>query len=209
MEKSCGSVIYINGTTPKYLIIRCNKNGLWGFPKGHVIDGEDEIQTAIRKVREETGIIISLLMEYDLFKKIKEIGWLDEFTKELENSIIKTISDTIYPMLKDNIVTRFSFSPLSIENRIASSEGSIVGWSFEKPIPVINKIQFSAKSVKTPFPSIYQAGQWAYSPGGVPMSILTGKLAADKVIKNSEDKSQIFLKNIKLSFLLVIIIICQ
>jgi len=50
-------------------------------------------------------------------------------------------------------------------------------------MPVVNKIQKSASSVLTPFTSIYQAGQWAYSPAGVPMSILTGKLAADKILK--------------------------
>jgi phytoene dehydrogenase-like protein len=50
-------------------------------------------------------------------------------------------------------------------------------------MPVINKIQNSARSVFTPIPSIYQAGQWTYSPAGVPMSILTGKLAADRVLK--------------------------
>jgi hypothetical protein len=50
-------------------------------------------------------------------------------------------------------------------------------------MPVINKIQISDRSVLTPIPEIYQAGQWAYSPAGVPMSILTGKLAADKILK--------------------------
>jgi phytoene dehydrogenase-like protein len=86
-------------------------------------------------------------------------------------------------MLKDKIIARFSFTPLSIENRVGSSEGAITGWSFQKSMPVINKIQNSDRSVLTPVPSIFQAGQWAYSPSGVPMSILTGKLAADKALK--------------------------
>jgi phytoene dehydrogenase-like protein len=86
-------------------------------------------------------------------------------------------------MLKDKIMARFSYTPLSIENRVGSSEGAITGWSFQKSMPVINKIQSAARSVLTPLPSIYQAGQWAYSPAGVPMSILTGKLAADRVLK--------------------------
>ena len=131
----------------------------------------------------KTGIIISLLAEYDLFKEINKAGWLDEFTVEMENHIINVISESIYPMLKDNIIARFSFTPLSIENRVGSSEGAIVGWSFQKNMPVVNKIQISDRSVLTPIPSIYQAGQWAYSPAGVPMSILTGKLAADKILK--------------------------
>ncbi len=132
----------------------------------------------------KTGMIISLLAEYDLFKEVQKAGWLDEFTSEMENNIIDVISVSVFPMLKDKIITHFSFTPLSIENRVGSSEGAIVGWSFQKSMPVINKIQISDRSVLTPIPSIYQAGQWAYSPAGVPMSILTGKLAADKVLKN-------------------------
>jgi phytoene dehydrogenase-like protein len=128
-------------------------------------------------------MIISLLAEYDLFKAIRKAGWLDEFVSEMESYMINVISDTIYPMLKDKIIKRFSFTPLSIENRVGSSEGAIVGWSFEKTMPVENKIQFSNRSVNTSIPSIYQAGQWSYSPAGVPMSILTGKLAADKILK--------------------------
>jgi phytoene dehydrogenase-like protein len=86
-------------------------------------------------------------------------------------------------MLKDKIITHFSFTPLSIENRVGTSEGAITGWSFQKYMPVINKIQIADRSVLTPVPSIYQAGQWAYSPAGVPMSVLTGKFAADRVLK--------------------------
>ncbi len=138
----------------------------------------------------QTGLIISFLAEYDLFSLIQEAGWLDEFISELEDRILRVISDSVYPMLKDKIILRFSFSPLSIENRVGSSEGAITGWAFRKHMPVINRIQYSGRSVQTPLPSVYQAGQWAYSPAGVPMSILTGKLAADKALKKSR-KSKI------------------
>ena len=131
----------------------------------------------------KTGIIISFLAEYDLFNKIQKAGWLDEFITELENRVLDVIAGSVYPMLKDKIISHFSFSPLTIENRVGSSEGAITGWSFQKNMPVINKIQFSDRSVLTPIPSIWQAGQWAYSPAGVPMSILTGRLAANKALK--------------------------
>jgi len=133
----------------------------------------------------KTGMIISLLTEYDLFKKLQEAGWLEEFTNEFENRILKVLSESVFPMLKDKVTNRFSFSPLSIHNRIASSEGAIVGWAFQKEMPVINKIQIADRSVITPLPSVYQAGQWAYSPAGVPMSILTGKLAANRILKST------------------------
>lgn len=132
----------------------------------------------------KTGMIISFLAEYELFKKTEDAGWLNEFITEIENRTIKVISESIYPMLKDKIIARFSFSPLSISNRTGSSQGAIVGWKFEDKMPVINKIQIAHRAVFTPLPSVYQAGQWAYSPAGVPMSILTGKIAANQVLKD-------------------------
>ncbi|KAF0130281.1 MAG: phytoene dehydrogenase-like oxidoreductase [Bacteroidetes bacterium] len=135
----------------------------------------------------KTGIIISLLTEYNLFKEVQKADWLTEFIHELENCMINVVTDSVYPMLKQKITGRFSFSPLNIENRVGSSEGAIVGWAFEKDMPVVSKIQYSDRSVITPISTIYQAGQWAYSPGGVPMSILTGKLAANKIIKKSKN----------------------
>jgi len=132
----------------------------------------------------KTGIIISFLAEYDLFNNIQKAGWLDEFVQEIENRVLNVITSSVFPMLKDRIIALFSFTPLSIENRVGSSEGAITGWSFQRSMPVVNKIQFADRSVMTPMPSIFQAGQWAYSPAGVPMSILTGKLAADRALKN-------------------------
>jgi phytoene dehydrogenase-like protein len=130
----------------------------------------------------KTGLIISILVEYDLFKMIAEEGWYKEFINEMEDRIIKVLSDSVYTILKDRVINRFSFSPLSYEKRVGSSEGAITGWSFQEPVPVINKILAANRAVVTPIPSIFQAGQWTYSPAGVPMSILTGKLAAMKII---------------------------
>jgi len=131
----------------------------------------------------KTGMIISFLAEYELFKKVQEAGWLEEFVSGIEYRILRVMSDSVYPMLKDKVIARFSYSPLNIQKRIASTGGAIVGWEFQKEMPVINKIQIADRSVITPLPSVYQAGQWAYSPAGVPMSILTGKIAANKIAK--------------------------
>jgi len=130
----------------------------------------------------KTGVIISLLARYELFDKVQESGWLEEFVSGFEQRVIRVISTSVYPMLKDKVIDSFLSTPLSIQNRIGSSEGAIVGWEFKQEMPVINQIQIAGRSVLTPLPSIYQAGQWAYSPAGVPMAILTGKLAANKAI---------------------------
>lgn len=131
----------------------------------------------------QTGLIISILTDYELFSQLKNAGWYEEFVSIMEDSIIRILSESVYPMLEGKILSKFSFTPLSIARRVGSSEGAITGWSFEESVPVINKIQQSGRSVITPIPNIFQAGQWTYSPAGVPMSILTGKLAANKVLK--------------------------
>jgi hypothetical protein len=50
-------------------------------------------------------------------------------------------------------------------------------------MPAVRSLPGVASSVLTPIPDVYQAGQWTYSPAGLPISILTGKLAADRVLK--------------------------
>ena len=129
--------------------------------------------------------MVSLLFEYDLVKKIEDSQWYEEFKKEVETRMLHVLSTSVFPMLRDKVISRFSFTPLSIERRIGSSEGAITGWSFTEPVPVVNRIQRGARSVITPIPHVLQAGQWAYSPAGVPMSVLTGKLAADRAMKKS------------------------
>ena len=64
-EKSCGAVIYWrDGEALKVLLVR-NKNGrYWSFPKGHMEVGETEHQTALREVREETGLNVRILSGY-------------------------------------------------------------------------------------------------------------------------------------------------
>ncbi|MDM7919756.1 MAG: NAD(P)/FAD-dependent oxidoreductase [Methanosarcina sp.] len=130
----------------------------------------------------KTGLIISFLADYELFKMISEAGWHENFVAELEDRIIKILAESVYPMLKEKVTARFSFSPLNYQRRVGTSEGAITGWSFREPVPVVNKILSANRAVLTPIPSIYQAGQWTYSPAGVPMSILTGKLAARRIL---------------------------
>lgn len=133
----------------------------------------------------KTGIIVSFIVEFEFFRKLVESNWYSDFRKEIENKIIKILSESIYPNLKNKIDKQFSFTPVSLHDRIGSTDGAIVGWSFEEFVPVVHKIQRSDKSVLTPIPNVFQAGQWAYSPAGVPMAILTGKLASDRIIKES------------------------
>ncbi len=58
-EKSCGAVVYtIHNGSPLYLLIR-NRSGHIGFPKGHVEFGEDEFETMVREIYEETSLHVT------------------------------------------------------------------------------------------------------------------------------------------------------
>jgi len=62
-EKSCGAIIYNvrpGEGSPELLLIRHRVNGHWSFPKGHVEGSESERETALREVKEETGLDIRL-----------------------------------------------------------------------------------------------------------------------------------------------------
>ena len=61
MEKSCGAVIVRQTDTGReILLIRHRNGGHWAFPKGHVEKDETEEQTALREIREETGLAVKL-----------------------------------------------------------------------------------------------------------------------------------------------------
>ena len=59
-EKSCGAVVYtaVDGEI-KYLLVQM-MSGHYAFPKGHVESGESESETALREIKEETDLDVSL-----------------------------------------------------------------------------------------------------------------------------------------------------
>src|SRR5919108_5411639 len=49
-------VYYLEQDEPHFLLIRSRRDRSWGFPKGHLIDGEELLSGAMRELWEETGI---------------------------------------------------------------------------------------------------------------------------------------------------------
>lgn len=60
-QKSCGVIPFRQrGNTREYLIL-LQKNQTWSFAKGHIEAGETEEQTALRELKEETGLVGELV----------------------------------------------------------------------------------------------------------------------------------------------------
>jgi phytoene dehydrogenase-like protein len=132
----------------------------------------------------KTGLIVSVLSDHALWEAAHGQGWYDELRTVTEEGLIETLDSTVYPGLRRAVATRSSSTPITIANTVGSAEGAITGWAFINPVmPAIHKMQHVAQSVVTPFPDVAKAGQWSYSPSGLPIAILTGKLAADRVTK--------------------------
>ena len=69
-EVSAGGIVFRrDGERTLYLLIRDSSRN-WGFPKGHLEDGEAPEQAALREVGEETG-----LAELALRAPIETIDW--------------------------------------------------------------------------------------------------------------------------------------
>jgi len=57
LEVSAGGIVFrrIPEGPPRFLLIRDSYDN-WGFPKGHLEDGETPAEAALRETREETGL---------------------------------------------------------------------------------------------------------------------------------------------------------
>lgn len=131
------------------------------------------------------GLEVSLFLDYELDKRIEAFGWKDEFRDYMETLTVEILNETVFPDIKDKVLDRFSSSPSTLERYTGNTHGALTGWAFTNPfVPSVNQMLKVNDSVKTILPSVFQAGQWTYSPSGFPMSIVTGKLAADRVIKS-------------------------
>ena len=92
VEKSCGCIIFDGD---KVLVVK-QRSCIYGFPKGHVEEGETEIMTAIRETKEEVGLdvyvdpnlrfTINYLVKED---KLKEVVYFVSFLKNNNDVIIQ------------------------------------------------------------------------------------------------------------------------
>ena len=62
--KSCGFVAYKQIENRNYYLIIKSLNGDVGFPKGHMEIGESELQTAVRELKEETGVEVEIISDF-------------------------------------------------------------------------------------------------------------------------------------------------
>lgn len=118
----------------------------------------------------KTGLIVSTLMDHSLAKAVDESGWYEEFRAACSKSVVSTLDASIFPGFAA-VLGAFDSTPLTLEKATGNSEGAITGWAFTNdPVPAVSSMPRVARSVLTPIPDVLQAGQWSYSPSGLPIS---------------------------------------
>lgn len=92
-EKSCGGIIfYKSKQNTKILLVKNNNGRYWSFPKGHIEDGETEQQTAVREIKEETGLDVTLV---EGFREISEYCPFGKIRKRVVFFLARAFTDNV------------------------------------------------------------------------------------------------------------------
>ena len=92
-EKSCGGIIfYKTRQNVKILLVKNNNGRYWSFPKGHIEDGETEQETAIREIKEETGLDVTLV---NSFREISEYCPFGKIRKRVVFFLARAFTDNV------------------------------------------------------------------------------------------------------------------
>src|SRR5438105_15127250 len=143
---SSGGVVYrVENGVPLFLLLTSNKRGIWCLPKGLIEENEDEVTTAMREVREETGV-----SRVKLRGKVRQIKYQFGFRA-------KTFDKTVH---------FFLFETDQADAKVGTEHDAMEGMPYEKALPTLqypkekrivskarNMIQAKANQPKTPPPA--------------------------------------------------------
>ncbi|NLI54835.1 MAG: NAD(P)/FAD-dependent oxidoreductase [Clostridiales bacterium] len=132
----------------------------------------------------KTGWIASTLFDYELAKFFADSGEYESFKSLATKTILRVLGASLLPGLTEKIEYSFCATPLTIERETGARHGAITGWAYtNRPIPAVHDFKKLRQAIRTGLPDVLQCGMWTFSPAGLPVSIITGKLAADEAAR--------------------------
>ncbi len=194
IERLCGSHMFYTYITDglsslKYPDVNADEAELFSYVKDYLRLTTYEIScpTVHNNTLAPHGyctLTVGTLFSYDLTKNIREKGLYDKFISLCTSEIIRLLEAELILGLKRTVVFSRCATPLTIEKNTGNDDGAITGWSHSaNPISAVTNFTAISKSINTKYNNIYRAGMWSFSPAGLPVSIITGRLAADKACR--------------------------
>lgn len=138
----------------------------------------------------KTGVIVSTLMDYRLVKHLSDAGEYERVKAYCTKKITEVMEASVFPGITEKVEFALCSTPLTIERETGNTHGAITGWAYtNEKMPAESSFKRIRNAIKTPIEDVYQCGQWTFSPSGLPVSILSGKLAADEIRKTLKTTS--------------------
>lgn len=120
-EKSCGAIIfYKTKQNTKILLVKNNKGRYWSFPKGHVEYGENEQQTALREIKEETGLDVVI---FDGFREISEYCPFGKIRKRVVFFLAQAFTDNV--KIQEEEIDSYIWVDLQQARKLCSYENDL------------------------------------------------------------------------------------
>lgn len=120
-EKSCGAVIFYRSPEGDKVLLVKNHNGkYWSFPKGHVEKGESEKETALREIKEETGLDVII---FDHYRQISDYCPFGKIKKRVVFFLAETKTDQVD--IQQDEIDSFAWATFAQAEKMCSYENDL------------------------------------------------------------------------------------
>lgn len=122
-EKSCGAVILYkekDADEASVLLVKNQKGRFWSFPKGHVELWENEKETAVREIKEETDLDVEIL---DNFREISDYCPFGKIRKRVVFFLAAAKSNKV--RIQESEIESYTWVKLSDAKRVCTYENDL------------------------------------------------------------------------------------
>jgi len=120
IEQCYGFIVILKREHDMFLILeRMERKGDWTFPKGHTEDGETPEETALRELKEETGIKEIEILDFPLIHEEYEIVKNGELRLKINDYFVGFVEKNIVNIEKEEIQ---SYKWVSFDDALDSFE---------------------------------------------------------------------------------------
>ena len=138
----------------------------YSYDPGFAPEGRAVLQANLVQTDEDYEFWSSLSSEEYARKKA-------ELTEEITKRILKE-----FPELEGKIELLDSWSPLTYNRYCNAYHGAYMGF-----VTTVGNKQMRFKGIVKGIDNLYVAGQWVMSPGGLPIAVISGKFAVQRILK--------------------------